>query len=114
MPVELGKLFPASPLPGWRLLTRCRDGAAYIRSDNLIVVSNVVQEPDGQRWMHVSCSHEQRPPTLEDLQEARRAFFGPGRTALQVLPPEQGDGPRCVHLWGALDNARFPQFIKAS
>jgi hypothetical protein len=102
-------------LPGqWKMLAKCADGAAYVRSDRLIVVSNIVQESSGDRWLHVSCSCETRPPTLVDLQEVKTIFAGAARMTFQVLPPALPgvSEPTCFHLWTALDDREFPKMLK--
>ena len=50
-----------------------------------------VDEFDGGRWMHVSVSHRDHLPTLDDLKEAKETFIG-DRLAVQVLTSDNAAG----------------------
>jgi hypothetical protein len=98
---------------GWRLLTKCSDGAGYVHRSGLIVVSNLVRErAGGEAWLHVSCSHQGKTPTLGELQYVKTVFMGAQRTAVQVLPPPVlvPETAVCFHLWASMTGRAFPSF----
>jgi hypothetical protein len=79
-------------------------------------------EEDGQKWVHVSISREDREPSWEDLTTVKRLFLGDERWAYQVIPPQSefynvglpGRGLHVLHLWSPLDNKpRLPNFLQA-
>jgi hypothetical protein len=95
------------PIPtDWRLRQDGLDGAAYQRTDGLLVILSGNRETDGRRWLHVSCSYRNRLPTWDDLRAVKDAFVGPDRYACQVFPPRDryvNIGPFVLHLWSPLD-----------
>ena len=115
LPQDTEVMSPNLP-PWWRVLSRCRDGTAYVRSDELVVISNLVPDEAGEQWLHVSLSRHEQPVTLRDLQDAKLNFIGPNRIAVQILPAEARcwAGLRCFHLWASLTGQPFPRFLRAS
>ncbi len=114
MSFQIADTVPPVLPPWWRMLSRCRDGAAYVRSDELVVVSNAVADDAGEPWLHVSLSRHGQPVTLRDLQDVKLNFIGPSRIAVQILPAEARcwAGLRCYHLWASLSGRPFPRFLR--
>lgn len=60
---------------------------------------------DGSRWLHVSCSYQNKLPRWEDLRLVKNAFIGREVEAIQVLPKESeyvNLMPFCLHLWAKM------------
>ena len=56
----------------------------------------------GERWEHVSVSHQQRCPTWNEMAAVKDCFWGPTETVIQLHVPESehiNDHPYCLHLW---------------
>lgn len=82
-------------------------------SNRLLVMCSARVEADGKRWMHVSCSHQDRVPNWHEMARVKEAFIGPDRKAIQVLPAraEHVDlHPTCLHWWACLDGDPLPDF----
>ncbi len=92
-------------------------GGRYYRDnpDGLAVIISGCTESDGRRWIHVSASHRNRPPTWDKMCEVKRLFIGPARRAIQIHPPESeyvNLHPYCLHLWACVDDDGLPDFRK--
>lgn len=95
---------------------QCDEGGRFYRvTDGLLVLISGCTESDGRRWIHVSASHRNRPPTWEKMCEVKRLFIGPDRRAIQIHPPESeyvNLHPYCLHLWACIDDDGLPDFRK--
>ncbi len=90
-------------------------GRFYRYADGLGVIISGCTEGDGRRWLHVSASHKNRPPTWDKMCEVKRLFIGPDLRAIQVHPPASeyvNIHPYCLHLWACLDGDGLPDFRK--
>lgn len=79
----------------------------------LRVICSARLEADGKRWMHVSCSRQDRLPDWQDLRLVKDTFIGRDRLAIQVLPRASeyvNCHPRVLHLWSCLDSDPCPDF----
>ena len=98
--------------PGWTQMIKAEDGAAYGNGLGLrVIVSGAYYE--GKKWIHVSLSRRTRMPTYDDLVMVKRAFLGPDRKAIMVLPEERNHvniHPYCLHLWHCVDGDGLPEF----
>lgn len=99
---------------GWSVVENRFDGSKYLNARSRMAVIASVEEHDGQRWLHVSCSFPDRLPSWDDLKMVKETFIGREALALQVLPPETeyvNLHPYCLHLWARIDGVRpVPRF----
>jgi hypothetical protein len=98
--------------PRFRCVSMNAYGFAAIWNQIKVIVS-IDLPPDGRRWIHLSCSHEDRLPNWEELKEVKERFIGEEKTALQVLPPKSryvNFHPHRLHLWHCLDGDVVPDF----
>lgn len=110
---QVDAMFPA--VPGWHVIHRREDGAAYGRPDGLRVIASLAKELDGKTWLHVSCSRKARLPSYQDMCEVKRIFIGEEREAYQVFAPKSKHVnimPFCLHLWCRLDGPALPDFTQ--
>ena len=64
---------------------------------------------DSELWLHVSVSRPDRPPTYDELTDARNQLFRPTDTVLHVWPPRDEHfnlHPHCLHLWTPMNGRR--------
>lgn len=57
---------------------------------------------DGEGWDHVSVSCEDRTPTWEEMEWAKRELFDDGDCVMQLHVPvadHKNCHPHCLHLW---------------
>lgn len=114
---ELGYTLPEVSTD-WRQLDVMEDGASW-RNDrrSLVVILSVAREYDGDRWVHISCSHRKRLPTWGELRLVKETFIGDGY-AYQVFPPKKfyvNIHPNVLHLFHNLDNPRpLPEFSQGT
>ena len=108
----------AGPPPGWRLVQRGADGAAYVLAAgrHMSVIESVAREADGRVWHHVSIGRKDRDPTWQELIAAKVAFVG-DRFAYLVAPPRRyyvSIHPHVLHWFSCLDaqpdGAVLPEF----
>ncbi len=81
------------------------------RSGLRIIASHNVYA--GQRWMHVSFSHESKMPTYEETCMIKKDIIGAHKKAIQVHPPESEHvniHPYCLHLWSPIGHDPLPDF----
>lgn len=91
--------------PGWRRLNASLDGASFRVPGGSVVIASA-EVIDGERWAHLSRSHQSRLPTWSELVEMRDILLGPEVEAYQVVPPVGryvNIHPRVLHLWSSLD-----------
>lgn len=97
--------------PGFRRILS--PGVHFVRyADPLTVVVSGRTEADGKKWIHVSASHPNRPPTWATMCVVKERFLG-DRRAIQVhVPRDQWVNlhPYCLHLWCCLDGDGLPDF----
>lgn len=104
-------------LPDWQLASAGADGATYDSIDGLRVLMSVAVELDGKRWLHVSCSRQNRLPSWNDLRRVKDLFIGTSRAAIQVLPKQEKHvniHPRVLHLFTCLDDDPLPDFTRGT
>lgn len=68
---------------------------------------------EGEKWLHVSCSHKNKLPKWKELQEVKDIFIGKTRKGIQVFPPESKHVNImnfCLHIWSNLDRDVLPDF----
>jgi len=83
----------------------------------LRVFEDVSPKDDGKLWLHISVSRaNQKMPTWEDLQEARRLFIGEHRECYMDFPPKERyvNIGNVLHLWCCMDqpDGVLPHFEK--
>lgn len=86
------------------------DTHAFIRTDGMRALFSVEIHPDG-KWVHLSVSHENKLPSWGELVSAKRDFFGPEITAVQILPDDSqyvNLHNHTLHLWHYLDGPCWP------
>ena len=74
-------------------------------------------EQEGDRWLHVSCSHKNKLPKWKELREVKDIFIGKDKKAIQVFPKQSEHiniMPYCLHLWCNLSRDIFPDFTKVT
>lgn len=74
---------------------------AWICNGLKVLVSQDLTD-DGEHWLHVSISRENRLPSWDDLKLAKDIFIGRQNEAVQVLPADRDYvnlHPNCLHLW---------------
>ena len=101
------------PAGWWRHRAMTSLQRAYVNHDGLRVIITVSREADGKRWLHVSCSHQDRLPSWDELREVKDIFIGRDELAVQVLPSETeyvNHHPYVLHLWHCLDGRPLPDF----
>ena len=62
---------------------------------------NAVTE-NGDKYLHISCSHGNKLPTWDELVQVKNTFIGEDVQAFQVLPRKEDYVnlmPYCLHLW---------------
>jgi hypothetical protein len=101
--------------PGWRVLERRADGAAFRVPGGRLVIASVAVEDDGCRWAHLSMSHKSRLPTWPEMVEMRDALLGSEVECYQVCAPASryvNLNDRVLHLWACVDKPEgvLPRF----
>lgn len=113
------------PVPHLRGYQHIPSGLQVVETDGAVLDDDgrEVLDDDGREWYHVSCSYSDHTPSYSDLLLMKRSFC-PGRTALQIFPPEaqhiSGAGigalghVHVLHLWVCIDDddAGLPNFGK--
>jgi len=72
------------------------------RKGGLLFVGSTRNDGDGNRFRVVSVTHEKRPPTWDELLDARRAFYEADAHVVIAVPPPEKAERRCAHLWARL------------
>lgn len=112
------KTYSGLPAPdGWHIVEPWGDGLMWQRlfGQRITVIEDIAIKADGRKWLHVSVAKpNQKIPTWEDLQEARRLFIGEDRECYQVFPPQERyvNLGNVLHLWCCLSSPDgiLPQF----
>ena len=68
----------------------------------LLVLATIDTMEDGSKYLHISCSFQDRLPSWEDLRTVKDLFICEDREAFQVLPKTADYvnlHPYCLHLW---------------
>lgn len=74
-------------------------------------------EQEGDRWLHVSCSHKNKLPKWKELREVKDIFIGRDRMAIQIFPFQAqyvNVMEYCLHLWCNLSRDIIPDFTKVT
>lgn len=96
----------------WRQFEGFANMRAFISRDGLKVLAEV-ENIDGAKWLHVSCSRAKKLPSWFDLRRVKDLFVGKKRKAVQVLPPEDeyvNLNPYVLHLYAPIDRDPLPDF----
>lgn len=81
----------------------------------LTVTTTVGRHHDKKRWLHVSVSHRNRPPSWDDMRLVKELFVGTNRVALLPSTEEARTHPHVLHMWSCLDaEAATSQHKRAS
>lgn len=98
---------------GWTMEVNLASVWMY-KGFNRVLLSGTI-EADGNKWIHLSISHQNALPHYTTLKMVKNLFLGEDSTALQVFPPKPkyvNDMPFCLHLWVCLDKEIVPDFRK--
>jgi hypothetical protein len=114
----LDELIPRVPPAGWAVIMREPGVVAAERWDGIRIIFSALKELDGngKRWLHLSVSLKEHPPSWMDLRIAKDAWIGKDRLAVQVIPravDHYNLHPRVLHLWACLDGDPVPDFLSA-
>lgn len=99
--------------PSWREIKSPIPFQKCFKKFNGLTVFVGEFEQDGDRWLHVSCSHHNKLPKWKELREVKNIFVGREKTAIQIFPHESqyvNIHPYCLHLWCCLDRDILPDF----
>jgi hypothetical protein len=98
----------------WRCHTEGEDGEAWfarVKGQPLNVIWSISFEEDGNLWVHVSCSHQSRVPTWEEMCAIKSVFLGDEVWACQLHPPASQHiniHERVLHLFAPFTNRHWP------
>lgn len=96
--------FP-TPNPMYRDITEAIDRSGeYAKAYewNRMTVIASVERRDGNQWLHVSFSRNNRLPSYKEMQMIKKDFIGDDRRAIFVLPKKDNYvniHKYCLHLW---------------
>lgn len=86
----------------WQIMNDLPDGwQLRHRSRRLVVIWSLALEDDDRPWLHVSCSHAERPPLHHEMAMVKELFVG-DRYAYAVWPPVDryvNLHAHVLHLW---------------
>lgn len=108
--------------PGWSLIEKRPDGAAFQRGNILVIISLAVYE-DHKHWIHVSVSGMKSPanrflPSWEDMKRVKHDFIGEDKWAYQVFPSQKDYVNLCpyaLHLYSLFENRpALPDFTRGT
>lgn len=88
------------------------DGIAFKKNGMFVIVS-IQKELDGNLWVHLSLSRQNRLPTYNDMKFVKDVFIGKDKKAIQVFPESDKHVnlmENCLHLWHCIDNDPLPDF----
>ena len=100
---------------GWQRIKNYQDGEMWRnKRKSLLVGASIMAYGDGNQWLHVSVSRKDKlTPTWQDMCNAKDAFIGRSRKAIQVHPEKSkyvNIHRACLHLWHCLDTDPLPEF----
>jgi len=87
------------------------DATSWHNHKKGLAVLGGVEEIDGEKWLHVSISHQKRMPTYDEMVYLKRHWFGNEATALEIHPPRSEHvnlHKFCRHLWTNLERRVVP------
>lgn len=99
--------------PSWKQVSSPIPYQRCFRKFNGLVVLVGELEHEGDRWLHVSCSHKNKFPKWKELCEIKNIFIGDERRAIQIFPKKSeyvNIAEFCLHLWSCLDKDVIPNF----
>jgi hypothetical protein len=108
--------------PGWNLIAKEADGAAFRRGNICVIVSLAVYE-DHNHWIHVSVSGAKSAtvrflPSWEDMKRVKHDFIGEDKWAYQVFPSQKqyvNLNPFVLHLYSLFENRpALPDFTRGT
>ncbi len=107
--IDRSKTYSGRPAPdGWHVVEPWGDGLMWERlvGQAITVIEDITVKADGRKWLHVSVAKpNQKMPTWEDLQVARKLFIGEDRECYQVFPTKDRyvNLGNTLHLWCCMD-----------
>lgn len=99
----------------WRTAHDGEDGSAIYDAQDRRVIWSVALEQDGELWLHVSVSREDRMPSYADLCKVKSEVIGDDRTAIEVFVDSEHHvniHPNVRHLWCCLTSTPLPDFTQ--
>lgn len=108
--------------PGWEMLQKEADGAAFQRGYIRVIISLATYE-DHNLWIHVSVSGRKSQtvrflPSWEDMKRVKHDFIGEDKWAYQVFPSQKqyvNLNPYVLHLYSLFENrSALPDFTRGT
>lgn len=88
-------------------LGNAQNGMIYLPQKGLAIIFS-----DGGGWEHVSISRASKMPTYQDLDYAKRLFWGDDSTVMQLFVPLSdhiNNHEFCLHLWRPINGEVIPR-----
>jgi hypothetical protein len=116
--IDITKTWSGLPAPnGWHIVNgiyrtfepghpRCGHKWEPLFGKRFTIMEDVSVKADGKRWLHVSVGYpNDKMPSYEDMQLARKLFIGEHREAYQIFPPKERyvNAHNVLHWWCCLD-----------
>jgi hypothetical protein len=101
--------------PSWKQISSPLPFQKCFRKFNGLIVLVGQFDHEGDRWLHVSCSHKNKLPKWKELREVKDIFVGKDKQAIQIFPPESqyvNIMKFCLHLWCNLSRDIVPDFTR--
>lgn len=87
--------------PSWKQISSPIPYQKCFRKFNGLAVLVGQFEYEGDRWLHVSCSHKNKLPKWKEFLEIKNIFVGKDKKAIQIFPKQAeyvNIMPYCLHL----------------